>query len=403
MSGTDATPGSSLRPSDVQSSARVRDEASIGAAAVLSTLPGVSPRRLRHLLRHHDPIDALERLAGGRPMHDMVERAIPAADKANIRAAAAAADTPEVWLERCRRAGVRGVLLDDADYPSQLVADPEAPAALFVRGDLDSLLARRVGVIGTRNATASGLATATDLGEALAAAAVVVVSGLALGIDGAAHRGVRRSGGPGRPVAVVGNGLDVPYPKRHAELWSWVAEAGLLMSEWPPGVAPDAWRFPQRNRILAALSEVLVVVESRERGGSLITARAAADRAVEVMAVPGSPRSRASRGTNQLLVDGAAPVTSVDDVLAMLGLDHRRQGSLPFDPRPLPNSTQTRVLDVCRLGPCTIDAIAMATGLLVTEAALAAARLEHAGWLVEAGGWFELADSRLRASQEDIR
>ncbi len=374
-------------------------DATVGAVAALSSLPGIGPRRLRHLVHHHRAIDALERLASGAPLHDMIERAIPAADLTRIRAHAARADPPTAWADRLRSTGVRGMLLGDADYPAQLAADPEAPAALFVRGDLAALDTRRVGVIGTRNATAGGRATATDLGTALADLGIAVVSGLALGIDGAAHQGVRRSRGSGRPVAVVGNGPDVPYPKRHADLWAWVVERGLLVSEWPPGVPPDAWRFPQRNRILAALCEVVVVVESRERGGSLITARAAADRSVEVMAVPGSPRSRASSGTNQLLVDGAAPVTSVDDIVAMLGLDHRRQCDPPFDPRPRPDSVQARVLDACRPGPCTLDTIVTTTGLEVTEAALAAARLERSGWLVEAGGWFEIAGSWLEASQ----
>jgi len=250
-------------------------------------------------------------------------------------------------------------------------------------------------VIGTRNATAAGRATATDLGHALSEEGIVVVSGLARGIDGAAHRGVRASGGPGRAVAVVGNGLDQPYPNQHSELWEWVGECGLLLSEWPPGVAPEAWRFPLRNRILAALCEVLVVVESRERGGSLITARAAADRSVEVMAVPGSPRSRASSGTNQLLVDGAGPVTSAADVLAMLGLDHRRQSELPFDPRPVPDALQSRVLEACAVEPSTLDMLVGALQVELADAAMAAARLERSGWLVEAGGWFEPAGSRL--------
>lgn len=374
-------------------------DSAVGAVAALSTLPGIGPRRLRHLLRHHRAADALARLASGEPVHDMIERAIPAADLTRIRVHAARAEPPAVWVDRLRASGVRGVLLGERDYPAPLAADPEAPAALFVRGELDALDSRRVGIVGTRNATAAGRATAADLGAALAESGVAVVSGLALGIDGAAHEGVRRSGGAGRPIAVIGNGPDVPYPKRHAELWAWVAERGLLMSEWPPGVHPDGWRFPQRNRILAALCEVLVVVESRERGGSLITARAALERSVEVMAVPGSPRSRASAGTNRLLVDGAAPVTSVDDVLTMLGLDHRRQRDQSFDPRPRPDAVQAEVLDACRAGPCTLDTIVTATGFSVTEAALAAARLERAGWLIEAGGWFEVAGSWLGASQ----
>src|SRR5690606_572209 len=136
--------------------------------------------------------------------------------------------------------------------------------------DLSVLAERRAGIIGTRNATAAGRATAFELGHELAVNGVAVVSGLARGIDGAAHRGVRA--GDGRPAGGVANGRDAPYPKPHTELWEWVATHGLLVSEWPPGTTPEPWRFPLRNRILAALCEVLVVVESRERGGSLITA-----------------------------------------------------------------------------------------------------------------------------------
>lgn len=363
------------------------------AAAVLTTLPGIGPVRLRLLLTHHRPTEALDALAAGGPLHPMVERVIPDSVRPALRAAAGAA-RPEHLADRCEALGVSVVLDGDERYPAALAADPDRPAVLFTCGDLGALAARRVAVVGTRNATHLGLATAHELGGALADAGVSVVSGLARGIDGAAHRGVRAGDGAGRAVAVVGCGPDRPYPRHHADLWRWVAEHGLLVSEWAPGVEPAAWRFPQRNRIIAGLAEVLVVVESRERGGSLITARLAGDRGVEVMAVPGSPRCRAARGTNQLLVDGAAPVTSVLDVLAMLGLDHRRQGDA-FDPRPRPDRLQQRVLDACRDGAASLDALVTTTGLAIHEVALAAARLERDGWLVEAGGWFEPAGSRL--------
>lgn len=367
------------------------------SAAELATVVGLgvlSPARLKMLLAHHDPGEALDRLRSGSPLHPMVHRGLRDDRVDALRAAArmASVDEMAVALERI---GVGVVDIAAPDYPEILRHDPEAPAVLFVRGDLDVLAARRVGIVGTRHASAAGRATACELGAVLAAHDVTVVSGLARGIDAAAHRGVRAQGGPGRPAAVVGSGPDRHYPRQNAELWEWVASHGLLVSEWPPGVEPDAWRFPQRNRILAALSEVVVVVESRERGGSLITARLAADRGIEVMAVPGSPLSRASLGTNQLLVDGVAPVTSADDVLVMLGLDHRRQGALPFDPRPLPDDTQLTVLAACEREPSNLDMIVSITGLPVTEAALAAARLEGSGWLVEAGGWFEPAGSRL--------
>jgi DNA processing protein len=367
----------------------------LAALATLAGLPSIGPKRLQLLLAHHDPADALERLARGGLLDPMFVRATPPdlIERLRVQAAVAA---PDRVLAECERCGVTVLARSDHRFPAQLAIDPEAPEVVFIRGDPRAIEARRVGVIGTRNCTAAGRATAGDLGRALAQEGIAVVSGLARGIDAAAHRGVKSCGGPGRPIAVVGSGPDVPYPKSNTELWEWVAVGGLLISEWPPGTVPDAWRFPQRNRILAALCEVLVVVESRERGGSLITARAAADRSVEVMAVPGSPRSRASAGTNQLLVDGAGPVTSVDDVLVMLGLDHRRQGSLPFDPRPMPTELQARLLAVCRLQPCTIDMMLTDVGGSLTEVALAAARLERDGWLIEAGGWFEPAGSRLQ-------
>ena len=369
-----------------------------GALCVLSGLPGIGAGRLRALCAHHSPADALRRLAQGDRLHHMAERACRP-DLDDIRRAAAElgpiADAIALAVRRCDETGTRVVASHSPEFPAQLVHDPSPPAALFVRGRLDALGGRRVGIVGTRNATAGGLATARELGERLAAHGVTVVSGLARGIDAAAHTGCRRGGGI--PVAVVGCGPDVAYPRRNAELWEWVASAGLVVSEYPPGTAPDAWRFPRRNRILAALCEVLVVVESRERGGSLITAREALDRDVTVMAVPGSPRSRASQGTNQLLVDGAAPLTSVDDVLTALALDHRREGTEPYDPRPRPGGVQREVLDACRaLGPATLDDLVEAIGLPVTEVALAAARLERSGWLVEAAGWFEPAESRLR-------
>lgn len=367
---------------------------SAGSLAILAGARLLGPARLRLLLTHHTPEDAVDRLRTGRPLHPMFTRGVPPERLESLRRRMRES-CPHEAAEACERHHVSVVAFGDPQYPAALLHDPEAPVALFVRGDPDALGDRRVGIVGTRHATAAGRATAAELGSALAAEGVTVISGLARGIDAAAHRGVRAVDGPGRAVAVVGSGPDVHYPRCNAELWEWVSATGLLVSEWPPGVPPDAWRFPQRNRILAALSEVVVVVESRERGGSLITARAAAERGIDVMAVPGSPRSRASSGTNQLLVDGVAPVTSVDDVLVALGLDHRRQDSLRVDSRQPPDDVQQLVLDACVEQPSNLDMIVRATGLEIADAALAAARLERAGWLVEAGGWFEPLGSRL--------
>lgn len=369
--------------------------AALVALTTLAGLPSISPWRLRRLLWHHRPTEAYDLLRSGAELHPMVHRALSADALRALRDEARQA-VPGQVLERCARTGVDVVPLGDARYPPVLAVDAEAPVVLFVRGDPDVCAARRVAVVGTRNATCAGRATAAELGQHLAEHGVTVVSGLARGIDGSAHRGVRaaRSGpSTGRPAGVVANGLDRPYPRQHTELWHWVAEAGVLLSEWPPGSAPAPWRFPLRNRIIAALAEVAVVVESRDRGGSLITARAAADRGVPVMAVPGSPRIRAASGVNGLIRDGAHPVTTLDDVLSLLGLAGAGQGRLPFDTRRPPDEFGQRVLAHCSSEPATLDMLVAALGCTVTEAALAATRLVHDRWLVEAGGWFEPAGS----------
>ncbi len=359
-------------------------------AAVLASLAGfrgMGPRRLRVLLSNHPPAEAFAVAAG----HHAASGIAAFIRDETVRAAwrASALERPPVrCLAELEHAGVQVVVHGGPGYPPTLLDDPLPPPVLFVSGDPHAVDARRVGIVGTRNATRAGLETAAVLGRELANADVAIVSGLARGIDGAAHRGAL-SGSGGRPIAVVGNGLDAPYPRQNAALWRSVVECGVVFSEWPPGTPPDAWRFPMRNRILAALCEVLVVVESRESGGSLITVNEAADRSVTVMAVPGSPSNRASSGTNWLLTQGAAPVTSVDDVLVALGLDTRRAGATRFDPRPRPRGCEVDVLECCRREPRTLDDVVRDCDLDVVDAAMALARLERAGWLTEAGGWFE--------------
>jgi DNA processing protein len=366
------------------------DQAAAGHAGAVAALAGMrqmGPRRLMRLLRHHCPHEAYE-VVRGNAQPALALRHEFNQDLWSVWRAEAIIRTPEFCGAQCAELGIEVLAYGDPGYPALLLYDPLPPAALFYRGRLDALGERRVGVIGTRNPTRSGLDTARTLGEELGHAQVAVVSGLAKGIDGAAHRGSLE--GSGVPIAVVGNGLDRAYPSVHRALWSSVADHGLLLSEWPPGVAPEAFRFPLRNRVLAALSEVIVVVESRERGGSLSTVREAADRGVQVMAVPGSVRTRASAGTNQLLCDGVAPVTCTEDVLMALGLDTRRRGNLAFDSRPVPDALGARVLGLCRSGPRTLDDVVVALELTVAQAAMALARLEHSGWVGETAGWFEV-------------
>lgn len=368
---------------------RAQHPAVAAHVALLAGLRGMGPVRLRQLLCHHDPVEAVAVLAGRCRPHPSVARMLEGGLGERWRAEVAVADPDEIG-ERCASLGIGVVPYGAPSYPAILLDDPSPPAVLFVRGDLSVLERRRVAVVGTRNATRLGLATATALGAGLARAGVAVVSGLARGIDGAVHRGAVDAGGA--PVAVIGNGPDRVYPRQHQHLWDEVIECGLLLSEWPPGTGPDAFRFPMRNRIIAALAEVLVVVESRERGGSLLTVDEATERSVTVMAVPGSPRSRSSAGTNRLLCEGAAPVTCTDDVLVALGLDTRRCGDGRVGTRPAPTGTEGRVLEACRGGPRTLDELVGLLDRPVVEIAMALARLERSGRLVETRGWFEVAE-----------
>ncbi|MGD9796358.1 MAG: DNA-processing protein DprA, partial [Acidimicrobiia bacterium] len=233
------------------------------------------------------------------------------------------------------------VVIGEPHYPPTLLELEVPPAVLFHRGPLDALTNRTVTIVGTRRATALGRTIASDMALTVAAAGVSVVSGLAAGIDTAAHAGALEAGGT-RPVAVVGTGLDVPYPRSSARVWAQVAADGLIMSQYPPGSQPLHWRFPERNRILAALGEICVVVESHVAGGSMITVRVADDLGRTICAVPGSVRSPASEGPNKLLVDGCTPVRDGDDVLTVLRLES--MGQLPFDTRTRPDGLAADVL-----------------------------------------------------------
>lgn len=373
------------------------------ALIALACLPSLSPRRLWRMLEHHRPTDLWERVRAGVPLAREATKHMHGTTMPRLCVESSNVDVDRV-LEACERVGARVLVRGDPDFPALLADDLEPATVLFVRGRLAPLEARRVGIVGTRNATVAGRATASELGGALTRAGITVVSGLARGIDGAAHRGVRDAGGA--PVAVVGSGIDMPYPRQHRELWEWVATAGLLLSEWPPGVDAEAWHFPVRNRVVAALSEVLVVVESRERGGSLITAAEAVRRDMTVLAVPGSIRCRAAAGTNRLLNESLAQMmTSVDDVIVALGLDTSRAGGQvptrirpPRAASPPEHTLEARVFALCADRPCTLDDLVSGLDAGVAAVAFAAARLERDGWLVDTGGWFEPAGSKLGGS-----
>ena len=257
---------------------------------------------------------------------------------------------------RTDAAGLEAVCRHDSAYPSGLAELEDAPRVLFVRGDVGALrdlaVTPGVAIVGGRSASAYALEVALELGRALAAAGIPVVSGLALGVDAAAHRGTLA--GRGRAVAVLASGADVPYPRRHRDLYARIAASGAVVSEMPPGTPVRRWAFPARNRVMAGLAQMVVVVEAAESSGSLITATFAQDIGREVGAVPGRVNARAAAGSNRLIADGAAVVLGVQDILDRI----LYAGARPAPP-PVPadlDTTERAVLDAIEAGDSPLSA-----------------------------------------------
>jgi DNA processing protein len=279
--------------------------------------------------------------------------------------------------------GARWLPRSDSLFPQRLASISDPPPGLFLRGASppELLSEPSVAVVGARSCSDYGAHVARSLGREIAAAGVVLVSGLARGIDGWAHRGALEAGR--KTVAVLGCGIDRDYPRAHSALARQIAESGLLVSEYPPGVAPAPWRFPARNRIVAGLCAATVVVEAREQSGALITADLALEEGREVLAVPGEITSSLSHGTNALLRLGATPVTCADDVLEAIGIE-------PNDPSPAPSPDGPAGAALAALGngAATADEIARATGLSAATVAAALTELELAGLVDARSGVF---------------
>jgi DNA processing protein len=278
--------------------------------------------------------------------------------------------------------GLRWVGRDEDAFPRRLREIHDPPAGLFLRGSAATDLLERpsVAVVGARACSAYGSSVACSLGRELAAHGVVVISGLARGVDAAVHRGALDTG---CTIAVLGCGIDRDYPRAHTELARRVADTGLIVSEYPPGVEPAPWRFPARNRIVAGLALATVVVEARERSGALITADLALDEGREVLAVPGEITSQLSQGTNGLLRLGATPVTCTADVLKTIGIEPR-----PAPAPPSPAGPAARVRAVVADAPVAADQLIRRTGLAPGELAAALAELELLGLVTQADGLY---------------
>lgn len=357
--------------------------------AALSGLAGMGPRRLAAVLERWDPPGAWDAIAAGAgAVRDLLVELDPERGPDQARewqVQTSTASVAAVWAAVTDGGGAV-VVPGTGGFPGALEADVEPPAILFTRGSTAVLPGPTVAIVGTRRCTSYGSTTAWELGRALAARGVRIVSGLALGIDAAAHAGALAADAA-PPIGVVATGLDVVYPRQNRALWNQVAQRGLVLTEAPPGTRPERWRFPSRNRIIAALAQVVVVVESPERGGSLYTVTEALRRDRTVMAVPGPITSPTSAGTNTLLAEGAAPVLGVSDVLLALGLE-RPVADTAADPRTPPSAHDQRVLDAFGWEPATIDQLAHRTGLGLGELLRAVQTLDAAGWVADDGsGW----------------
>jgi DNA processing protein len=311
-------------------------------------------------------------------------------------AAPATPDVATIERERTRvaRAGARHLFLGDADYPALLAQADGAPVVLTVRGDLS--LARRLSVamVGARNASAAACRFARQLSHALGQDGAAVVSGLARGIDTAAHEGAFPA-----TIAVVAGGIDVVYPPENAALQERIANEGLLLAEMPPGVEPRAHHFPHRNRIIAGLALGTVVVEAAPRSGSLITARLAGEAGREVMAVPGHPSDPRAQGANGLIRDGATLIQSAADILELLRpIDSRAAVRAPAPGWALPPPQDPEEADrrriVALLGPVpvAVDELIRQSGTVPAVVQMVLLELELAGRLDRhAGGRVSLS------------
>ncbi|MHB8244559.1 MAG: DNA-processing protein DprA [Acidimicrobiales bacterium] len=347
-------------------------------AAAVAALPLMTPQRLHRLLHGRPAVEVWTEITGGDPSVGRVlaqMRSFSGPPRpvgrggsvppltAGALAAHWQAEASKMNVERdfealaCR--GIEVVRFGRPGYPERLRADDEPPEVVFVRGRLTMACGPAVAIVGTRKATHYGTEVAAELGAGLASAGVCVVSGLAAGIDAAAHEGAlaglpEDSKGVG-PLGIVGGGVDVYYPTRNRRLTDRVATAGGVMSEASPGTSPEPWRFPLRNRLIAALAQVVVIVESTRMGGAMHTVEAALRRGREVFAVPGSVHSLASEGTNDLLASGAYVARDVGDVLVAVERECISEGILV--PRATPAAARAGAL-----GAKTTDEVALLLG-----------------------------------------
>ncbi|NMV40872.1 DNA-processing protein DprA [Ralstonia insidiosa] len=349
-----------------------RDSVELAAWLRLTETPGVGPVAARQLLAAFglpQDIFAQPYSALARVLPERQARALLAAPDAAL---AALIERTVAWANE---PGNAVFTLADRGYPPRLLELTDPPTVLYAKGDVSLLRAAAVGVVGARSATAAGIDNARAFAQALSAASVTIVSGLALGIDAAAHEGALS--GPGSTIAVVGTGLDIVYPARNRALAHRIAEAGVIISEYPLGMGARAENFPRRNRLIAGLARGLLVVEAAAQSGSLITARLAAEQGRDVFAIPGSIHSPLAKGCHLLIKQGAKLVETAADILDELGWGRstapvkRTSRTAPAEDaviaqapvaRAAPSAAETTLLDALGFDPVDLDTLCERTG-----------------------------------------
>lgn len=317
-----------------------------------SLVPEIGPRRLTHLINVFGDAAAAWNASELQLRRSGLERR----PVENLLQTRARLDL-DAEMAKVARVGARLVTLADEEYPALLRQIAEAPAVMYVRGTLEPADAQALSIVGTRKATAYGREAAHELARQLARDGITVVSGLAHGIDTAAHTGALAGGG--RTLAVLGCGIDRVYPADNHALAEAITRQGALLSEFPIGTPPDGRNFPRRNRVISGLALGVLVVEAPENSGALITAAVAADQGREVFAVPGNIFNPSGRGSNRLIQDGAKLVMGVDDILLELNLALRNVQTQAATERIAPASmTEARLLENLSADPVHVDDLA---------------------------------------------
>jgi len=358
-----------------------RDRLDIIAWLRLTLVPGLSLAAQRALLRHFGEAQAIFRappetvagVVGAGPARVLGHGPDPSLLDKTLR-----------WLDSPRR---HLLTLGDADYPRQLLEIPDPPSALFALGHTDLLKRPGLAIVGSRNATAQGLENAHAFARALSDSGLCIVSGMAHGIDAAAHWGGLE--GRSSSIAVLGTGPDIVYPRRNRKLAALLEQGGCLVTEFCPGTPPLATNFPRRNRLISGLARGVLVVEAAARSGSLVTANLACAQGRDVFAIPGSIHSSLSRGCHRLIQQGAALVENASDILAELGIPAPIE-SRDDAPEATATSGDAPLLRAMGLDPFSVDDLAARTGFSVADVAARMSRLEIEGTIAAVpGGRFQ--------------